>query len=313
MRWLSIAALPLIIVALLASSASAATIKLGSFERDSRSVWAETIEAENPAVTICCGSDARTFNVSPPAPWNSGVWLTARGAYAEANFSTPATELVVQFEADDNDGPAQFIVDGVPVGIYQTNNKGWIKVVISGLTNAAHTIRVVSVGAGPNHGLAIESFGAIATDDLATLRGNSFRIRVVRVKNLIAAGLGGVSMDVELSQYADGMWTAGKTLHFNGAGIKRGVPFYQDWSAGYLGQGDWVEFETDNLYRIDDFRNIVGYVTFLPGLTVVMGVSGGMTLAFEPPGHEGHPMTVWVGAGNGLSITIGASFTGTWN
>jgi len=145
-----------------AAQGRAAVISSAPFEHGSRSAWAEVIESESGAVTK--SGSWTNFNFGAD-PWNQGTWLVTAGSYAEAVFSVAANTLLVQFEADGNDGVADFIVDGSSVGTYDTYNLGWIQVMISGLSNSAHTLRVV---AGPHPGttfpaddLAIDAFGAV--------------------------------------------------------------------------------------------------------------------------------------------------------
>jgi hypothetical protein len=305
MRRINIAAFLCIAAAFFAPSAIAANITLAPFEQGSRSAWLEVIEAEGAAVTKCCEGAWQRFDVAPAVPWNSGLWLSA-GAYAEASFSVRSDTLVVQFEADANDGLAEFIVDGETVGTYETNNVGWFQVVISGLPNAQHTIQVVARGP-----LAIDSFGAISLSGEPQLRSNTFRLRVNPVAEGSIGPLGGVFISIELSQYADGMWTSGKTLSLKGPGLSQSVDV-RGLSLGLTGSSDWIEFQTDELYRIDDFRNMPGTLTVWPGAGVVLSLSGGMTVSFLPPGRN--PITVNTGAGfgTGIGITAVAVYTGTW-
>jgi len=149
---------------LYALQAQADVITIAPFEFDSRSAWAETIESESSAV-VKSGSWSN-FNVAPGA-WNSGTWLFSTGSYAQANFSALADTLLVQFESDSNDGLAEFIVDGVSVGVLDTFNGGWFQAVISGLSLSAHTLRVVAAGAHPGtaaNDVAIDVFGAVVSN-----------------------------------------------------------------------------------------------------------------------------------------------------
>lgn len=146
--------------------AQAVVISTAPFEHGTRSAWTEVIESESGAVTK--SGDWTNFNFGTD-PWNQGTWLVTAGSYAQANFSMAADTLLVQFEADGNDGIAEFIVDGISVGTYDTYrlNAEWFQVVISGLSNTAHTLRVkAGLHPGttlPADDLAIDVFGAIVS------------------------------------------------------------------------------------------------------------------------------------------------------
>ncbi len=132
------------------------------FETSGRSAWAEVIEVEDPSVIK---SGYTIFSDVGPEPWSKVYWLMTFGSYLEAVFTVPADTLIVQFESDRNDGIAEFFVDGVSVGTYDTNSpllEGWYGLEISGLTFAAHTLRVQAVSTSPPDDLAIDVFGAIA-------------------------------------------------------------------------------------------------------------------------------------------------------
>ena len=140
----------------------ASALTISAFEHSTRSAWTETIESESSAVTK--SGSFSNFYIDPD-PWDQGTWLYSTGSWAQATFSLPADTLLVQFESDWNDGIADFIVDGSSVGTLDTYNRGWFQVVISGLTLAPHTLRVVA--AGPHStwedDIAIDVFGSKAT------------------------------------------------------------------------------------------------------------------------------------------------------
>ena len=147
-----------------AIEAQAVVISIAPFEFSTRSAWTEVVESESGAVAK--SGSWSNFNVAPGA-WNSGTWLFTTNSWAQANFSLPADTLLVQFEADTNDGIADFIVDGSSVGTLDTFNAGWIQVSISGLSNTVHTLRVRAAGPHPGvsfaDDIAIDVFGAIVS------------------------------------------------------------------------------------------------------------------------------------------------------
>lgn len=142
-------------------SAVAATITWGThtdpYEFGGRTTnWDQSIESESAAVTKV-GSFSN-FNVDGGAtPWGSGTWLFS--GYVEVAFTVPADTLFIQFQADTNDGIAEFIVDGISVGTLNTFNIGWFQVAISDLSSTAHTLRVNRLSAD----LAFDNFGATST------------------------------------------------------------------------------------------------------------------------------------------------------
>ncbi|MEL7451283.1 MAG: VPLPA-CTERM sorting domain-containing protein [Pseudomonadota bacterium] len=150
----------LIATASIAGTASAATISIGQpgdYAFSSRDIdWDQNVESESAQVIK--GGAHFNYNVDGGAtPWGSGTWLY--NGYVEVTFTVPADTLVIQFQADANDGVAEFIVDGVSLGTYNTNNGGWFPVVISGLSNTTHTLRVNRLSAD----LAFDNFGAVST------------------------------------------------------------------------------------------------------------------------------------------------------
>lgn len=119
-------------------------------------VWTQNIESESGAVTKV--GSFFNYNVDGGAtPWGSGTWLFS--GYLEVSFTLPADTLMVQFQADTNDGIAEFVVDGVSLGTINTFNLGWFPVIISGLSNSAHTLRVNRISAD----LAFDNFGSMST------------------------------------------------------------------------------------------------------------------------------------------------------
>ncbi|MCP4932899.1 MAG: PEP-CTERM sorting domain-containing protein [bacterium] len=162
----SIAFVILAILTFASSAAQAVTISVGTYEFGSRSTWLETIEGEGAGVTVVNGGAYG----SPSPAWAGGAVSGICASVCQPNsiattFSVASNTLLVQFQADGNDGLADFIVDNVSVGTYNTVNAGWIQIVISGLSNIAHTIKVAGLP-NPTNGhddLAIDVFGAINT------------------------------------------------------------------------------------------------------------------------------------------------------
>lgn len=141
-------------------TASAATITIGlpgDYAFGSRNTdWDQNVESESAQVIK--GGSHFNYNVDGGAtPWGSGTWLY--NGYVELSFTVPADTLIIQFQADTNDGVAEFVVDGVSIGTHNTYNGGWFPVVISGLTNTIHTLRVNNLSAD----LAFDNFGAVST------------------------------------------------------------------------------------------------------------------------------------------------------
>ena len=138
-----------LVLAAMATSVSAATISVGTHVNpyaysDRNTAFDQNIESESAAVTK--SGSYFNYNVDGGATaWGSGTWLLNSGApadFVEMAFSVLADTLYVQFQADSNDGVAEFIVDGTSVGTLNTFNRGWVQVEISGLSLAAHTLRV---------------------------------------------------------------------------------------------------------------------------------------------------------------------------
>ena len=129
----------------------------------SRSAWDEVKEVENYASDpdMTASGSITVFNVSPPAPWNSGLWLRSAGSYVEATFdNAPTNTLFVQFESDSNDGIADFYLDGSATVDYSVNtwNAGWFAAVLHLDTLGSHTLRVQT----RTPDLAIDAMGATA-------------------------------------------------------------------------------------------------------------------------------------------------------
>lgn len=145
-------------LAMFVELASAAVISVGTHVtpyafNDRDTVFDQNIESESSAVTKA-GSYSN-YNVDTGATrWGSRTWLFS--GYVEMAFSVLADTLFIQFQADANDGIAEFVVDGLSVGTLNTFNRGWVQVEISGLTLAAHTLRVNRV----TRDLAFDNFGA---------------------------------------------------------------------------------------------------------------------------------------------------------
>ena len=148
-------ALPL---TLFAGLASAVTISVGTHTNpyafgDRSTFFDQNIESESSEVTKV--GSFFNFNVDGGAtPWGSGTWLFS--GYVEMMFTVLADTLYIQFQADSNDGVAEFVVDDLSVGSLNTFNRGWVQVEISELTLAAHKLRVNRISAD----LAFDNFGA---------------------------------------------------------------------------------------------------------------------------------------------------------
>lgn len=126
------------------SMGTAATITVGTNASpyalgDRNTAFDQNVESESSGVTRA-GSHTN-YNVDNGAtPWGSGTWLFS--GYVEVAFTAIADTLFVQFQADTNDGIADFLVDGAYVGRVNTYNRGWFQVEIGDLSLAAHTLRV---------------------------------------------------------------------------------------------------------------------------------------------------------------------------
>lgn len=149
----------LLALGLVAGAAGAATLTVGTsddYAFSTRDVdWAQNVESESGQV-IKAGSHFN-YNVDGGAtPWGSGTWLYS--GYVELTFTAPGDTIIIQFQADTNDGTAEFIVDGLSVGTHNTFNGGWFPVIISGLSNTTHTLRVNNLSAD----LAFDNFGILA-------------------------------------------------------------------------------------------------------------------------------------------------------
>lgn len=150
----------LVAATLALNAAGAATLTTGSnadYTFAARNTdWAQNIESESGAVTKVGSSF--DYNVDAGAtPWGSGTWLFS--GYVEVTFTVPADTLVIQFQSDANDGIAEFVVDGISLGTVNTYNLGWFPVIISGLADTTHTLRVNRISAD----LAFDNFGAVST------------------------------------------------------------------------------------------------------------------------------------------------------
>lgn len=122
-----------------------------------RSEWNEVAEVEDvvtdPRITAL---NYWIFYVGPD-PWNSGLWIFGPPGYVQVTFTNPSDSLFVQFESDDNDGVAEFYIDGVLEYTLDTYNGSWFAVVFKDLPMSAHTIKVVAAGGGD---LAIDAIGS---------------------------------------------------------------------------------------------------------------------------------------------------------
>jgi len=147
-----------LMLTLFAGLASATTISVGTHVdpyafNDRDTLFDENIESESSAVTKV--GSYFNFNVDGGATrWGSGTWLFS--GYVETVFSVLADTLFIQFQADSNDGIAEFVVDGLSIGTLNTNNRGWVQVEIGGLPLATHTLRVNRISLD----LAFDNFGA---------------------------------------------------------------------------------------------------------------------------------------------------------
>ena len=143
---------------LFAGLASATVISVGTHANpyafgDRNTVFDQNIESESSAVTKV--GSYFNYNVDGGATaWGSGTWLFS--GYVEMAFSVLADTLFIQFQADSNDGIAEFLVNGVSVGTLDTFNRGWVQVEIGGLALGTHTLRVNRV----TRDLAFDNFGA---------------------------------------------------------------------------------------------------------------------------------------------------------
>lgn len=144
----------------LMETAAAATLSWGTnfnpYEGSGRTTnWDQNIESESSLVTK--SGSYYNFNVDGGAtPWGSGTWLF--NGYVEVSFTVPADTLFIQFQADTNDGLAEFVVDNISVGQVNTYNMGWFQVMISDLDLGTHTLRVNRL----SNDLAFDNFGALA-------------------------------------------------------------------------------------------------------------------------------------------------------
>lgn len=151
------------VLGMLASTASAATLTVGSttYQYGSRSTFFDqNIESESGAVTK--SGVWFNYNVDGGATaWGSGTWLFTPGSYVEVAFSAVSDTLYAQLQSDTNDGIAQIWVDSSFVGSYDTYNRGWHVAEVSGLALGSHVMRIVSqrnpLGADD---LAFDNFGA---------------------------------------------------------------------------------------------------------------------------------------------------------
>lgn len=153
----------IVLVALfgLTGSVSAATLTWGThnnpYEYSTRwTNWDENLESESASVTK---SGSYTNFWVAPQDWGQGTWLFTPGSYVDMTFSVQADTLYTQFQADSNDGIAEFWVDGSMIGSFNTVNGGWFQAQISGLTLGIHNMRIYDRSAH----LAFDNFGALNT------------------------------------------------------------------------------------------------------------------------------------------------------
>lgn len=122
--------------------------------------WDELAEMEDVNIdSRITGSNFSIFNVAP-GDWNSGVWIWGSPGYMQTTFTTQSDSLFVQFEADSNDGPASFWIDGINVYNLNTQNGGWFAIVFEDLAFTTHTLRVNAMATGYPRDLAIDVMGS---------------------------------------------------------------------------------------------------------------------------------------------------------
>ena len=126
-----------------------------------RSGWSELAEVENVTSDSRITADNYSvFSVGADVPWNKGIWVWSSPGYVQTVFDNPSDSLFVQFEADGNDGWADFWIDGTNVYSLNTNNGGWFAVEFSDLSLSAHTLKVVATGTSYPANLAIDVMGS---------------------------------------------------------------------------------------------------------------------------------------------------------
>ncbi|WDP89322.1 MAG: PEP-CTERM sorting domain-containing protein [Desulfobacter sp.] len=128
-------------------------------ERDN---WQEVAEMEFIASDArITGSNYSIYDPSTTDPaWGGVMWIYGSPGFVQTQFTTPSTSLFVQFESDNNDGPANFFIDGNLVHSMNTYAGSWFSVVFSDLALGVHTLRVDASSTGFPRDLAIDAMGS---------------------------------------------------------------------------------------------------------------------------------------------------------
>jgi len=61
---------------------------------------------------------------------------------AWTQFSQPSTAVAFVMDGDDNDGFAEFLFNGQAVGVFDLYNLGEQALIVSGLPNSIHTLKI---------------------------------------------------------------------------------------------------------------------------------------------------------------------------
>ncbi len=128
-----------------------------------RYTWTEVAEMEDiySDSRITGGGVISTYSVGS-SDWAKGMWIWGAPGWVQTAFTTPADSLFVQFQADSNDGPADFYLNGVLEYSLNTYNGSWFAVVFSDLPVATYTLKVVATSYGYPRDLAIDAMGSNA-------------------------------------------------------------------------------------------------------------------------------------------------------
>jgi hypothetical protein len=113
----------------------------GVFVQQDSDAYSEVIPAEGDGGThtITTSGVVRYYPSTSPRL----AWLYDPDTWWETQFIAPSTEVWIQFNGcDSNDGVAEIYIDGQFACEYNTDDKGKVLVVLSGLRYDAHTVRI---------------------------------------------------------------------------------------------------------------------------------------------------------------------------
>lgn len=145
------------------------------------------------------------------------VWLRAQGDSAWTSTTVPSTIISIHLNGDNNDGIAQVLVDGVEVArldMFYPGGAGgqWrqtVLVLVRGLPNTTHTIRINALGTGQGGGPDVAINGA------AALRENPIKWdqppEPAEVTNTLYYGWNELSVDVPSIAVAADDWVCNST------------------------------------------------------------------------------------------------------